>query len=104
MKGNLLKFSLFLFFILFSQGVYVWDSEGKKYFDFLSGYSASNFGHCHPRILAALREQSGTLHHVSRAFYSDVLGEFAEKICKLMGYDKALPMNTGKSSFRFAFI
>lgn len=77
------------------EGVFVWDVEGKKYFDFLSGYSANNFGHCHPKIVSALKEQAGVLHHTSRAFYNDVLGEYAEKITKLFGYDKMLPMNTG---------
>lgn len=77
------------------KGVFVWDVEGKKYFDYLSGYSANNFGHCHPKILEALQTQSGILHHTSRAFFSDVLGEYAEKVTKLFGYDKVLPMNTG---------
>ncbi|CAG9835551.1 unnamed protein product [Diabrotica balteata] len=77
------------------QGVFVWDVEGKKYFDFLSGYSANNFGHCHPKILKALHEQSAVLHHTSRAFFSDQLGQYAEVITKLFGYDKLLPMNTG---------
>ncbi|XP_072386887.1 ornithine aminotransferase, mitochondrial-like [Diabrotica undecimpunctata] len=77
------------------QGVFVWDVEGKKYFDFLSGYSANNFGHCHPKILKALHEQSSVLHHTSRAFFSDQLGQYAEVITKLFGYDKLLPMNTG---------
>ncbi|KAF5273057.1 hypothetical protein FQR65_LT04799 [Abscondita terminalis] len=77
------------------QGVFVWDVEGKKYFDFLSGYSANNFGHCHPKIISVLREQAGVLHHTSRAFFSDKLGEYAQMITKLFGYDKVLPMNTG---------
>ncbi|XP_076258669.1 ornithine aminotransferase precursor [Rhynchophorus ferrugineus] len=77
------------------KGVFVWDVEGKKYFDYLSGYSANNFGHCHPKILEALQQQSGVLHHTSRAFFNDVLGEYAEKVTKLFGYDKVLPMNTG---------
>lgn len=84
--------------------MFVWDVEGKKYYDFLSGYSASNFGHCNPRILDTLKTQASTLHHTSRAFYSDVLGEFAEKICKLMGYDKALPMNTGKIEIKILLL
>lgn len=75
--------------------MYVWDVENKRYYDFLSGYSANNFGHCHPKIVATLREQAGILHHTSRAFYSDVLGEYCEKVTRLFGYDKALPMNTG---------
>lgn len=77
------------------QGVFVWDVEGKRYFDYLSGYSANNFGHCHPRIVKSLQNQSTVLHHTSRAFFSDVLGEFAEVVTKLFGYDKILPMNTG---------
>lgn len=78
-----------------AKGAVVWDVEGKKYFDYLSGYSANNFGHCHPKIVEALRTQAGILHHTSRAFFNDVLGEYAEKITKLFGYDKVLPMNTG---------
>lgn len=73
----------------------MWDVEGRKYLDYLSGYSANNFGHCHPRIVDTLKTQAGTLHHTSRAFYSDVLGEYAEKLTKLFGYDRMLPMNTG---------
>ncbi|XP_066142019.1 ornithine aminotransferase, mitochondrial isoform X2 [Euwallacea fornicatus] len=77
------------------KGVFVWDVEGKQYFDYLSGYSANNFGHCHPKIIEALRTQCGILHHTSRAFFNDVFGEYAEKVTKLFGYDKVLPMNTG---------
>ncbi|XP_018578388.1 ornithine aminotransferase, mitochondrial [Anoplophora glabripennis] len=77
------------------EGAFVWDVEGKRYFDYLSGYSANNFGHCHPKIVEALQKQSAVLHHTSRAFYSDVFGEYAEIITKLFGYDKLLPMNTG---------
>ncbi len=77
------------------QGVYVWDVEGKKYFDFLSAYSSVNQGHCHPRIIKALQEQSGKLTLTSRAFYSDQLGLFEEKLHHIFGYDKALPMNSG---------
>ncbi|CAG9766681.1 unnamed protein product [Ceutorhynchus assimilis] len=77
------------------KGVFVWDVEGKQYFDYLSGYSANNFGHCHPKIVEALESQSKILHHTSRAFFNDVLGEYAEKVTKLFGYDKVLPMNTG---------
>lgn len=76
-------------------GVYVWDVEGKKYFDFLSGYSAVNQGHCHPRIIQALIEQAQKLTLTSRAFYNDKLGEYAGYITKYFGYDKVLPMNTG---------
>jgi len=77
------------------KGCSVWDTEGKKYFDFLSAYSAVNQGHCHPRIVEALKKQSEVLTLTSRAFYNDVLGEFEEYICKLFGYDRVLAMNTG---------
>ncbi|RZC32511.1 ornithine aminotransferase, mitochondrial, partial [Asbolus verrucosus] len=77
------------------QGVFVWDVEGKRYFDYLSGYSANNFGHCHPKIVATLQKQAGILHHTSRAFYSDVFGEYAAFVTKIFGYDKVMPMNTG---------
>ena len=77
------------------QGVFVWDVEGKKYFDFLSAYSAVNQGHCHPRILAAMTQQAEKLTLTSRAFYNSVLGEFEEYITRYFGYDKVLPMNTG---------
>ena len=73
----------------------MWDVEGNKYFDFLSGYSAMNQGHCHPKIIQALNEQASKLTLTSRAFYNDVLGEFEEYITKLFGFDKVLPMNTG---------
>ena len=76
-------------------GVHVWDVEGRKYFDFLSAYSAVNQGHCHPKIVKALSEQASTLALSSRAFYNAVLGEFEEYITSLLGYDKVLPMNTG---------
>ena len=77
------------------EGVYVWDVEGKKYFDFLSAYSAVNQGHCHPRIIGALKKQTDTLTLTSRAFYSSTLGEYEEYVTKYFGYDKVLPMNTG---------
>jgi len=77
------------------QGVHVWDVEGKRYFDFLSAYSAVNQGHCHPRILAALHQQADRLTLTSRAFYNDCLGELEEFACKLFGYDRLLAMNTG---------
>ena len=76
-------------------GAKVWDVEGKEYFDFLSAYSAVNQGHCHPKILKALTDQSATLTLTSRAFYNDVLGEYEQFITNLFGYDKVLPMNTG---------
>lgn len=77
------------------EGIYVWDVEGKKYFDFLSAYSAVNQGHCHPKIINALTEQAKELTLTSRAFYSSVLGEFEEYMAKYFGFDKVLPMNTG---------
>lgn len=77
------------------EGVYVWDVDGKRYFDFLSGYSAVNQGHCHPKIVSALVEQAQQLTLTSRAFHSQLLGEFAGYITRYFGYDKVLPMNTG---------
>ncbi|MDB5200208.1 MAG: rocD [Chitinophagaceae bacterium] len=77
------------------KGVYVWDVDDKKYYDFLSAYSAVNQGHCHPKIIETLIEQSQKLTLSSRAFYNDALGEYAEFITKYFGYDKVLPMNTG---------
>lgn len=78
-----------------AKGVKMWDVEGRQYFDFLSAYSAVNQGHCHPRIIQALHQQADILTLTSRAFYSDVLGEYEEYVTKLFGYDKILPMNTG---------
>lgn len=77
------------------KGVYVWDVEGKRYYDFLSAYSAVNQGHCHPRIINALIEQSQKLTLTSRAFYNSILGRFEEYITQYFGYDRVLPMNTG---------
>ncbi|XP_045446078.1 ornithine aminotransferase, mitochondrial [Melitaea cinxia] len=77
------------------QGIFVWDVEGKKYFDFLSAYSAVNQGHCHPRIIKALKDQADKLTLVSRAFYSDQLGKYEKFMTNLLGYDRLLPMNTG---------
>ncbi len=77
------------------EGIYVWDVDGNKYFDFLSAYSAVNQGHCHPKIIKALTDQASKLTLTSRAFYSSVLGEFEEYITQYFGYDKVLPMNTG---------
>lgn len=77
------------------EGVFVWDVEGKKYFDFLAAYSAVNQGHCHPKITAALVEQAQKLALTSRAFYNDSLGEYEKFITSYFGYDKVLPMNTG---------
>lgn len=77
------------------EGVFLWDVEGKRYYDFLSGYSAVNQGHCHPRIVKAMLEQAKKLTLTSRAFHSDLLGEYAKFITSYFGYDKVLPMNTG---------
>jgi ornithine--oxo-acid transaminase len=77
------------------EGPFVWDVEGKRYFDFLSAYSAVNQGHCHPKIVEALVKQAKILTLTSRAFYSAALGEYEEYITKYFGYDKILPMNTG---------
>ncbi len=85
-----------------AEGCWVWDVEGRKYLDFLAAYSAVNQGHCHPRIRAALVEQSGRLALTSRAFYNDRLAEFYEKICELSGYARVLPMNTGAEAVETA--
>jgi len=77
------------------EGVYLWGVDGKKYFDFLSAYSAVNQGHCHPKIVKALSDQAKVLTLTSRAFYNNVLGEYEEFVTKYFGYDKVLPMNTG---------
>ena len=84
------------------EGVFVWDVEGKRYFDFLSGYSALSQGHCHPRIIKALTDQAQKLTLVSRAFHADILGEYMEFACKFFGYDKLLPMNTGAEAVETA--
>lgn len=77
------------------EGVFVWDVEGKKYYDFLSAYSAVNQGHCHPRIINALKQQANKLTLTSRAFHNNLLGEFEKYACDLFGFDKLLPMNSG---------
>src|SRR6186713_2755369 len=77
------------------EGVFVWDVDGKRYYDFLSGYSAVNQGHCHPKIIAALTEQAQQLTLTSRAFHSNLLGQYEKFITAYFGYDKVLPMNTG---------
>lgn len=84
------------------EGVFLWDVEGKKYFDFLSAYSAVNQGHCHPRIKNALIEQAGTLTLTSRAFYNDVLGPFEKYLTEYFGFEKVLPMNTGAEAVETA--
>ncbi|WP_301005426.1 ornithine--oxo-acid transaminase [Lunatimonas sp.] len=77
------------------KGVFLWDVEGKKYYDFLSAYSAVNQGHCHPRILKSLQDQAATLTLTSRAFYNNVLGPYEKYLTDYFGFDKVLPMNTG---------
>jgi ornithine--oxo-acid transaminase len=84
------------------EGVYVWDTEGKKYFDFLSAYSAVNQGHCHPKIIKALNDQAQTLTLTSRAFYSDKLGLYEKYLTELFGFDKVLPMNSGAEAVETA--
>lgn len=84
------------------EGVFVWDVEGRKYYDFLSAYSAVNQGHCHPRIIKALKEQGEKLTLTSRAFYNDQLGQFEKFITGYFGYDKVLPMNTGAEAVETA--
>jgi ornithine--oxo-acid transaminase len=84
------------------EGVFVWDVEGKRYYDFLSAYSAVNQGHSHPKIIAALVEQAQTLSLTSRAFYNNKLGVFEEKITQLLGFDKVLPMNSGAEAVETA--
>ena len=84
------------------EGVNVWDVDNKHYFDFLSAYSAVNQGHCHPKIIGALNDQSQTLTLTSRAFYNDVLGEYETYVTKTFGFDKVLPMNTGAEAVETA--
>lgn len=83
-------------------GVHVWDVEGKKYYDFLSAYSAVNQGHCHPKIVEAMKAQAETLTLTSRAFYNDVLGEFEEYMTNFFDFDKVLPMNSGAEAVETA--
>ena len=85
-----------------AEGVYMWDVDGKQYFDFLSAYSAVNQGHCHPRIVNALIEQSRKLTLTSRAFHNDLLGEYERFMTELFGYDKLLPMNSGAEAVETA--
>lgn len=84
------------------EGVFVWDVDGKKYFDFLSAYSAVNQGHCHPKIVGAMVKQAQTLTLTSRAFYNDQLGVYEEYVTKYFGFDKVLPMNTGAEAVETA--
>lgn len=84
------------------EGVYVWDVEGKRYYDFLSAYSAVNQGHCHPKIVKALTDQAQTLTLTSRAFYNDTLGVYEKFVTEYFGFDKVLPMNTGAEAVETA--
>ncbi|WP_457611220.1 ornithine--oxo-acid transaminase [Lutibacter sp.] len=84
------------------EGVYVWDVDGKRYYDFLSAYSAVNQGHCHPKIIKALTNQAQTLTLTSRAFYNDILGKYEEYITQYFGFDKVLPMNSGAEAVETA--
>jgi len=84
------------------EGVFVWDVEGKKYYDFLSAYSAVNQGHCHPKIVNALSEQAKKLTLTSRAFHNDILGKYEKYVCETFGFDKVLPMNSGAEAVETA--
>lgn len=84
------------------EGVYVWDVEGKRYYDFLSAYSAVNQGHCHPKIINSLIEQAQKLTLTSRAFYNNRLGVYEKFVTRYFGYDKVLPMNTGTEAVETA--
>jgi ornithine--oxo-acid transaminase len=84
------------------EGVFLYDVDGKRYYDFLAAYGAANQGHCHPRIVAALREQAGKLTLTSRAFFNDQLGPFSAKLCTLFDYDRMLPMNSGAEAVETA--
>jgi ornithine--oxo-acid transaminase len=84
------------------EGVYLWDPEGKRYYDFLSAYSAVNQGHCHPRLVKIIKEQAGILTLTSRAFYNNWLGPYEKKMTRLFGYDKLLPMNSGAEAVETA--
>ncbi len=84
------------------KGVHVWDVDGKRYYDFLSAYSAINQGHCHPRLVQVMQEQATRMTLTSRAFYNSVLGQFAQVLCETFGYEKMLPMNTGAEAVETA--
>ena len=85
-----------------AEGVFCWDIEGKRYYDFLSAYSAVNQGHCHPRIVGAMTEQAQKLTLTSRAFYNSMLGPYEKYVTEYFGYDKVLPMNTGAEAVETA--
>ena len=78
------------------EGTFLWDVQGKRYIDFISGFATVNQGHCHPRLVKVMREQTGKLTHSSRAFFTEPHGELAEYLTKLLGWDRFLPMNTGE--------
>ena len=84
------------------EGVFVWDEKGKRYYDFLSAYSAVNQGHCHPKIVKTLKDQADILTLTSRAFYNDTLGQYEKYVTNYFGYDKVLPMNTGAEAVETA--
>lgn len=84
------------------EGVYVWDDQGKRYLDMMSAYSAVSHGHCHPKLVKVLQDQAAKLNIVSRAFYTDKLGEFLKRICEMTGFERALPMNTGAEAVETA--
>ncbi|MBK7384768.1 MAG: ornithine--oxo-acid transaminase [Flavobacteriales bacterium] len=84
------------------KGVFVWDVEGKRYYDFLSAYSAVNQGHCHPRLVAVMQDQAARMTLTSRAFYNSLLGEYERMVCEFFGYEKMLPMNTGAEAVETA--
>lgn len=84
------------------KGVFVWDVEGQQYYDFMGAYAAVNQGHCHPKIIASLIQQSQQITLTSRAFYNDALGEFVKYITDYFGYERVLPMNTGVEAWETA--
>ncbi|TAK47874.1 MAG: ornithine--oxo-acid transaminase [Xanthobacteraceae bacterium] len=88
--------------IVRGEGVFVWDQDGRRYIDMMGAYSAASFGHCHPRLVAALSAQAGRLDTISRAFFSDTLGPFLARACELTGMDVALPMNSGAEAVETA--
>lgn len=77
------------------EGANLWDIDGKRYIDFLAGFSTCNQGHCHPRLVKVMRDQCGKLHHTSRAYYTEMHGELAEYLTRLFKFDRFIPMNTG---------
>lgn len=86
------------------EGVFLWDKDGKRYLDFLAGFSTINQGHSHPRLVKVMKEQAEKLAHTARAFYTEPHGELGEYLTKLIGYDRFIPMNTGKTNGGFCNI